>query len=324
MLAAVVGFLSTGCEPKAKLTIRTVDDLGNPVIGAEVRVHFEHNYNPNNRTTVSGHSNDEGKFGSTRRTSGDVVYGADKDGYYGSRGIWKAGQESETGEWQPWNPTIDLVMRPVLNPVPLVVRETELVTIDLVGAAAFDLVGEDWLPPYGDGVTPDFVFNWTGEFFAPTNRQGEMIYRGIESKSALDFSFSNDGDGLIIWTNFVNMGSDLRLPNLAPENGYARVRSWQRESNPTWRSLGPDPSIDTAFFFRVRTRTNELGEVVSALYGKTERDLEFTGGSAVGTRIAFTYYLNPALNDRNLEYDGKTNLFNLPKSRAKQLVPEKK
>jgi hypothetical protein len=30
--------------------------------------------------------------------------------------------------------------------------------------------------------------------------------------------------------------------------------------------------------------------------------------------VSFTYYLNPTPNDRNLEFDGKNNLFKDPES----------
>jgi hypothetical protein len=52
------------------------------------------------------------------------------------------------------------------------------------------------------------------------------------------------------------------------------------------------------FYFRVRTKLDENGNVVSARYGKIYGDL-----------AQFTYYFNPTLNDQNVEFNPKQNLL---------------
>jgi hypothetical protein len=52
------------------------------------------------------------------------------------------------------------------------------------------------------------------------------------------------------------------------------------------------------YYFRVRTKLDENGNVVSARYGKIYGDF-----------MQFSYYLNPTPNDRNVEFDPKQNLI---------------
>lgn len=64
-----------------------------------------------------------------------------------------------------------------------------------------------------------------------------------------------------------------------------------------------------SYYFRLRSTTNEHGQLVSAFYRKIRSYIGFgVRGNDTGT-IQFTYYLNPTPNDRNLEFDPKKNLF---------------
>ena len=72
---------------------------------------------------------------------------------------------------------------------------------------------------------------------------------------------------------------------------YERIRGMKAESNDDGHYL---------YYFRIRTQTNELGQVTNAFYGKIYGRLNGN----------FTYYLNPTPNDRNIEFDLNRNLFN--------------
>ena len=71
---------------------------------------------------------------------------------------------------------------------------------------------------------------------------------------------------------------------------------------------------DQNYFFRVRIKKDDRGNIFSALYGKISGDFnQEDGGYVVRGWLSFTYYLNPTLNDRNMEFNSKQNLFkNLP------------
>lgn len=302
IVLALICSLSAGCEPKARLTIRTVDDLGSPIAGATVDVAFEHHLNPNSFTLKSGVSDAQGKFTAEHRTSGYVTYGADKAGFYSSNGKLEIAGGSAGGKWSPWNPTIDLVMRPILKPVPLLNKATELRDVPITGSASFDVVKGDWLPPHGQGTVPDFRFEWEGVWKSINDSQGELL-----------MTFSNAGDGLIEQPFSHKMGSELRMMHMAPMEGYVASRRWRDEfktppDHPTRVDVS-DVREDIAYFFRIRTQTNGTNGGTSALYGKIEGDITYFGSTKRGSGLRFKYYLNPTPNDRNLEYDGTNNLF---------------
>ncbi len=208
----------------------------------------------------------------------------------------------EGGRWVPWNPTINLVMRPILSPVPLLTKSIELQDVPNVGKTSFDVVAGDWLPPLGKGVNPDFNFDWAGESKGVNHREGELA-----------LSFSNAGDGLVEQSYSFDMGSELRLAHKAPADGYIDSRRWRDEfKNPPdypVRIVVSDVREDIAYFFRVRTQTNGSDGSIGALYGKIEGDITYFGAGKRGSGLRFKYYLNPTPNDRNLEYDGTNNLF---------------
>jgi len=52
------------------------------------------------------------------------------------------------------------------------------------------------------------------------------------------------------------------------------------------------------YYFRVRTKVDDRGNIVSAHYGKIYGDF-----------MQFKYYLNPTINDRNVEFDPEQNLM---------------
>ena len=79
----------------------------------------------------------------------------------------------------------------------------------------------------------------------------------------------------------------MRSAHEAPADGYQREVSQTETTNP-----------NRNFYFRVRTKLDENGNVVSARYGKIYGDL-----------AQFTYYFNPTPNSRNIEFDPKQNLL---------------
>lgn len=52
------------------------------------------------------------------------------------------------------------------------------------------------------------------------------------------------------------------------------------------------------YYFRVRSKRDEKGNIISGYYGKI-----------YGEFPEVTYYLNPVVNDHNVEFDVNRNLF---------------
>jgi hypothetical protein len=159
----------------------------------------------------------------------------------------------------------------------------------------YDLIAQDWVAPHGLGTRKDFVFKLNGK----TTGKREYDY-------ILTLSFSNDGDGIQEYTAHPIHGSRLRLPHEAPQGGYER-KLVQRQASTFERFIAYDFPEDQNYFFRIRTKKDEKGNIESALYGKIYGNIMFSPSKKA--TIDFLYYLNPDTNDRNLESDYKKNLF---------------
>lgn len=251
--------------------------------------------------------------------------------YYGGGGTYYPTNKVK-GKWQPWNPTLEVTAKRVINPIPMYAMRVssgfKLLNSD--DRPAFDLVKGDWVKPYGNGEVADFIFsveyrgktvtNLTDEAFNAIRKQrGESMARQAQrlaTKSTyvmkFEMAFSNEDDGIHCLRVPPRQGSMLRLPYFAPDSGYDPVLKQEIRRNDGDRNEKKSFSEDLNYFFRVRTRKNDRREIVSALYGKIYGPVEFRIEDEFS--VQFTYYLNPEPNDRNTEFDTKRNL--LPSSRS--------
>jgi len=236
-------------------------------------------------------------------------------GYYAGTGEYNFKEASIIGRWQPWNPTVELVLKAVGVQVSMYAREVMDQKIPVQGKPiGFDLMVGDWVQPYGMGTTPDFIFQLDSTITKTiTNRAlafngGTRIWTNALHDNRLTIRFSNEGDGI----QFVaSMAGGLRLPRLAPTEGYQAIlneREWLEHTTNQWHQsfiqTHTDFNKDVNYFFRVRTKKDSTGKIISALYGKIYGDFSNNIGHE---KINFTYYLNPEPNSRNMEF-GK-NLF---------------
>ena len=106
------------------------------------------------------------------------------------------------------------------------------------------------------------------------------------------------------------------MPATASENGYVAnlvKRVAQEQDKPASSSIEEDAN----YFFRVRTKKDEAGRIISAVYGKIYGDFS---GFEYG-KLTFMYYLNLTPNDRNVEFDPTKNLFENLSSLEEVRVP---
>jgi hypothetical protein len=306
----------------AKITIHVVDETGKPVTNAPVSTFVIDGYRagsawwgdvPNyKKTTVRTDEHGVAVMtapGAPQEFSYVVM---DLTGYYFGGGTYVFKEPSIIGRWQPWNPTVELVLKAVGVQAPMYARKVWDEKIPDQGKpVGFDLMVGDWVSPYGKGIMPDFIFrldsaptktmtNWYGNLPRPVK-----LY-----DNKLTIQFSNEGDGI----QFVKaLGGGLRLPRLAPTDGYqptSSKRDWLEQAtnqlNRPFAKWQSDYNKDANYFFRVRTKKDAAGNIVSALYGKIYGDFSQDLGHG---KIYFFYYLNPEPNSRNMEFDPKQNLF---------------
>jgi hypothetical protein len=102
--------------------------------------------------------------------------------------------------------------------------------------------------------------------------------------------------------------SALASPQDAGLEGYSPSRSFVYERTDSKIIRDVKITSEDCLVFRSRTGTDEHGVLKTAHYGKIYGPFKFADGR--DREVVFTYYFNPTPNDRNLEFDGKNNLFN--------------
>jgi hypothetical protein len=181
-------------------------------------------------------------------------------------------------------------------------RKVNEINIPVTNApVGFDLMIGDWVAPYGKGGTADFLFQ------LQRKPEPEVPVREIPPFDVtLTVSFPNAGDGIQSVFAPPQVHSGLRLPRQAPADGYEPVLT-KRKYKERGQAGQSDFRDDQNYFFRVRTKKDAQGSIVSALYGKISKDFLVSGRG--DGKLTFTYHLNPEPNSLNMEFDPGQNLF---------------
>ncbi len=293
-------------RPTAQITFHVITDEGEAVQDAEIWAATFHHWQPGEgfgkdvQTEMRGKTDADGNvtltFPSLR---GDVRYAASGgDAFYRTIGLKYQFKEAIGDRWEPWSPAIDVVLKPILKPIPMYARkvgeiESPLQIPEGGKAIGFDLIASDWVAPHGKGTTADLIFK--------LERRFTTIDAPFEA--TLTVTFSNEGDGIqsVLAAPFV--GSELKLPRYAPEHGYASELVKRKGRPAPGTPIEATTREDQNYFIRVRTVLDEKKQIKSAYYGKIDGDFQFWANE----RLRFTYYLNAEANDRNMEFDVKRN-----------------
>lgn len=290
-----------------QITFRVVDDFDKPVSGASVNLFTYQITKPGEGfgedvyKKVTGTTDTDGMVTLEGSSSHyDIKYGvATQPGYYYTEPFGYQFKQSQNGKWQPWNPVVGLVFRPIVKPVPMYARKVETRIAQPAQAYGYDLLAGDWVAPYGKGKTADVFFELTG--YANSVKDYD---------TTLTISFTNALDGIQPFEAI--KGSAFRSPRKAPVDAYQSSLELRRVRKPgQWSpSWVDDTTGETNYFFRVRTVLDENGKIKSTLYGKIYGSFKFFGASTNGSFLTIpAYYLNPEPNVRNMEFDPKQNLF---------------
>jgi hypothetical protein len=298
--------------PIARLTLRALDEQGVPISGARVEMSFEEaipQWGGGRLVAVTGQTDNEGRF-SGEGHSVDIQGGQiSKEGYYSSSPESFKFKTVVNGKWQPWNPTLAVLLKKIVRPVPMYAKfklETELPTDGPIG---FDLVESDWVAPYGHGKSGDLILKLTKRVASFHDFGAELL-----------LGFPNKSDGIQETIDTSNGASRLRSPQEAPDTGYGPTLSLLQGNSKERGEYGMKPQ-QKSYAFRVRTVLDERGQIVTALYGKIYDTIEYFPVESKTAKLRFTYYLNPTPNDRSLEFDSKRNLFTNLKDLEKPTAP---
>ena len=276
-------------EHQWQATLKAVDETGQPVVGAKIQVGYDMSTN-----IIAGLTDTNGRFiASHTSRSVDLGFYAEKPSYYPFRMQYHMGFFYKP---EIWNPVQTVVLKRIIRPVPMYAKQLRTHVPDLDKPIGYDLTVGDWIAPYGRGNQGDILF--TAHFDKPNND---------ESDFTLTIGFPNQKDGIQEFSvpayYLGSQGSELRSAEEAPADGYQP--EWvQTDNRKAGQPVKTNRDLNRNYYFRVRTKMDDRGNIVSAHYGKIYGDF-----------MQFTYYLNPTPNSRNVEFDPKQNLI-------KNLKPE--
>jgi hypothetical protein len=298
---------ASGYAADLQVTLRIMDDFGKPVAGVRAGIGIFQRWKPGDGfgediyKDVNGVTDSHGLVvlkGAGRRD--EISYGVDRvEGYYYSRGGDYQFRTNVTGRWQPWNPTIDIVLRPILNPVPMYARKFEQRIKFTSSPRSYDLMIGDWVTPDGKGTNADLIFQVAGYWNGP-----------FDHDATLSLSFARPQDGIQEFAPPRLKSSDFRSPREAPISGYQPQISWHRARKPGQprKEQIDEPAAKRSYFFRIRTTLDSNGNIASALYGKVYDGFDFFGPPTNCLFTSGSCFLNPEPNSRNMEFDPKRNL----------------
>ena len=228
-----------------------------------------------------------------------------KNGYYSSYGEIKFNFRTFTyqkGEvFKPDNQLIVVKLRRKIDPTPMYVQRVDESKVPKFGQdCGYDLLIGDWVKPYGQGKVSDFIINCDGFQKPPLKKFGHGTY---DFKLTMTFSNPNDGIQKIILEKEKKTGfrSLIKCPfkfiYKAPLTGYQPILKEYTSFDGNTHSRSHNRNAN--YIFRIRTKTDKKGNIISALYGKIYGQIEH------GKYIQFTYYVNPTPNSRSMEWNRK-------------------
>lgn len=303
----LLGCVAQG-QTQHDLTLKVSDDTGRPLAGAQATIKF---LKIGGEDVNSGPTDQNGEFGARTEMSLGTFLRAEKAGHY-------TAQLDNTGNFQiPQGiATVPLVLPRVIKPVALHAARVSSIKLPVQGEwLGYDLAWADWVSPHGKGETADIRFRYSKEFTGWKYSDAEMAegrrinkdqteeqIRAYYGKwhGVLEVSFPGPKEGVAEETARYWYYNEMRLPHLAPEEGYQAVLHY--EAN-TYEPRSPEKLV--GYYLRTRVQLDANGDIISANYGKIYDDFRFDARGMV----SFWYYFNPAPNDRNLEFDPARNLF---------------
>jgi len=293
----IVAVTTVGCAqtflttPEWEVTLKVMDEAGQPIADAQASVGYVKPNSGDQAASIDGKTDTNGLFTASGRSYSRLYLNVKKTDYYSAGKIYDI-YVTDKPRYEPWDPTITLVLKKIGNPIPMSAKREEMKLQNEDEPMGFDLMAGDWVTPLGKGFHTDVFF---------------MVHRKIISQREYDctltVTFPNKGDGITVAPSEAEADGTFKLMRTAAESGY------QPELDLHYSNTNQPPGV-FGYFIRVRTVLDDDGKVKSALYGKIPGGFRFFAGTkAPKAGMAFTYYLNPTPNDRNVEFNPKMNLI---------------
>ena len=275
---------------RADVCAHVMDDAGLPVKDAEISLVFM--TGAQKVSIAKGLSDASGLYTAARDCNGEMRAWIRKEGYY----------DTETGmvlhEIQPteitvrtrhWSDkTIDMsfVLKKKRDPIKTVFHAVDFKPYPITNATLkLDLERLDWCPPYGKGRHDDMHLVFDG-WRNPADWD--------DFHEHLKISFPNCADGF--YRLKVDQTSAFPYAyHAAQDTTYEKELVFRNVHTRNGITESKKLSADTYLVYRVRTQTNELGQVVHAHYGRIGEKFRQNIGLSIKS------WFNAKDNDTNLE-----------------------
>ncbi len=289
--------------PMAAIAVAVVDANNRPVTNCQVVAIINGAYGQpitDSSVTMRATPDARGIARFTNRPSASVQVVVKGAGYYMTHSESLFLPSIENGGLLPWHRTNTLVLKAMVNPIPMYAIFLPWTWPETEKAIGFDLVEGDWTKPFGKGFNADLFFRREFIKRAPKGR-GSAITDG---EDRYFITFPNRGDGLVPFTApEYPRGSELRSAYEAPADGYQAEWTTYRVWSPG-KPFESNHDVKRNFYIRVRTVMDEEGRITSANYGKIYGELPNC-----------ICYFNPEVNSRNVEFAPDKNLTRKSSSR---------
>jgi len=312
LLASSAGLLG------GEIRLLLVDTAGRGLAGARVTIVFttpEHGA----EQVRAGTTDPDGVFVARGTAIGRVLIRAEASGFYPISAELPPADEPRERRF---------VLREVRRPIALHVRrfrvewgEREPPPPGTVEEETYDLDLErgEPLPPKGKGRRADVRVRIERQFlgwkFPPTVMAelrapqggfalGEAEARFLHGRwrARFELTVPEPGGGLLEVSTEHLASSALRLPHLAPEQGYTPVWTWECRTGERCGEDLREPA--RGYFLRVRPVRDASDAIVAWHHAKLNAGLQFDARGELGLTVHF----NPVAGDRNLEFDPARNL----------------
>ena len=279
--------------------LRVVDERGEPVADANAVVAYQ--ISPEKGEVVKGMTDAQGCYATKGRCNSIVNIEVTKAGFYDSHIRESVAKEPTekvvaTRRWTQVPVQLTVVLKTVRKPIKMTVRSVDFKPYPATNEIVkLDLEMLEWCPPYGRGKHDDLHLVFDG---------WRNPREWLDFHEHLTVSMPNCVDGF--YRQKIDGQSKLRYSYEANTNAvYEKAFEFRHVMKPGGKAESKRLEKDEYLVYRVRTQTNELGQVTHAHYGRIgEKFSQYIG-------LSIKAWFNPTDNDTNLESE------DVPKTRTR-------
>lgn len=273
----------------ADVRFKVIDDLGSPVEGALATICFQRTFEKSE--VVMCKTDEEGACAAKHVTIGGLRVYFEKDGYYEtsiqpSFRQWDWRKAQETRKWSEHTMESTICLKKKRMTIQTVLHSVDFKPFpDTNVVVKLDLETLAWCPPYGNGRHDDLHLVFDG-WRNPNDWDDFHEHLKVE--------MPNGADGFYVAKT--EPASAFKYAYAADTNAtYRKSLAFRHVHKAEGITESKRLAADEYLIYRVRTQTNELGQVTRANYGRIgEKFSQYIG-------LSIKSWFNPNVNDTNLE-----------------------